>query len=79
MSVNWFRRWGWFYIPSSFPGAIVTLLAVLFCATVFVVVDRHAHSVSDTLYGIFLFFACAFLLVDWMGTRTCGTTSHRLC
>jgi hypothetical protein len=76
MSAKWFSRLGWFYIPSSFPGTIIALLAVLFCATVFVAVDRHAHSVSDTLYGIFPFFACAFLLVDWMGTRTCGTTSH---
>jgi len=76
MSAKWFSRWGLFNAPSSYPGAIIALLAVLFCATVFVAVDRHAHSVSDTLYGIFPFFACAFLLVDWMGTRTCGTTSH---
>ncbi len=47
--------------------------AVIFCATVFVAVDRHSHSVSDTLYGIFPFFVCTFLLFDWVGSRTCGT------
>jgi hypothetical protein len=73
MSDRWFSRIGWFYVPVSVPGAIVCVLAALFCATVFVAVDRHSHSVSDTLYGIFPFFVCTFLLVDWVGSRTSGT------
>jgi hypothetical protein len=76
MSNRWFSRIGWFYVPSSMPGVILWILAALFCATVFVAVDRHSHSVSDTLYGIFPFFVCTFLLVDWVGSRTCGT-DHR--
>jgi hypothetical protein len=72
MNAIWFRRIGWFHIPASVPGAIICLLAAIFCATVFLAVDRHSHSVSDTLYGIFPFFACTFLLVDWVATRTCG-------
>jgi hypothetical protein len=38
-------------------------------------VDRHSHSVSDTLYGVFPFFVCCFLLVDWVGARTSGKVS----
>jgi hypothetical protein len=49
---------------------VVCLLAVLFCLTVFRAVDRHSHSVSDTFYGVFPFFVCTFLLVDWVGGRT---------
>ena len=67
---KWFRKVGWFYLPDSIPGAIVWAAAGLFCATVFVAIDRHSHSVSDTLYGIFPFFACSFLLLDWLGRRT---------
>jgi hypothetical protein len=74
MNDKWFSRIGWFYAPVSIPGAIVCVLAALFCATVFVAVDRHSHSVSDTLYGIFPFFVCTFLLVDWVGSRTSGTS-----
>jgi hypothetical protein len=70
MKKPWFKRWGWFYLPVSVPGVALGLLAALFCLTVFTAVDRHSHSVSDTLYGIFPFFACTFLLLDWIGSRT---------
>jgi 4-amino-4-deoxy-L-arabinose transferase-like glycosyltransferase len=70
MKTQWFRRFGWFYVPVSVPGMVVWLIAALFCLTVFRAVDRHSHSASDTLYGIFPFFVCAFLLLDWIGSRT---------
>jgi hypothetical protein len=43
---------------------------VLFCVTVFRAIDRHSHSVSDTLYGVFPFYICTFLLLDWLGRKT---------
>ena len=70
MKTNWFKRCGWFYVPVSVPGSCVTLFALLFCMTVFRAVDQHSHSASDTLYGVFPFFVCTFLLLDWIGTRT---------
>jgi hypothetical protein len=70
MKTIWFRRFGWFHLPISIPGAILCLLAALFCFTVFIAVDRHSHSVSDTLYGVFPFVVCTFLLLDWIGERT---------
>ena len=72
VKLHWFKRLGWVYVPVSFPGAVIWLLAALFCLTVFQAVDRHSHSASDTLYGIFPFFVCAFFLVDWIGNRACG-------
>jgi hypothetical protein len=70
MKTEWFKRFGWFYVPVSVPGVVVCLLAAVFCVTVFAAVDRHSHSVSDTLYGVFPFFVCTFLLLDWIGGRT---------
>jgi hypothetical protein len=70
MKKAWFKRFGWFYVPVSVLGAVVCLLALLFCLTVFRAVDGHSHSVSDTLYGVFPFFVCTFLLIDWIGGRT---------
>ena len=75
MKTKWFKRVGWFYVPVSVPGAIVCVLAALFCLTVFRAVDVHSHSVSDTLYGIFPYFVCAFLLVDWVANRTSNPTA----
>ena len=70
MKTPWFKRLGWFYLPTSVPGTIAWLFAALFCYTVFRAIDRHSHSVSDTLYGVFPFFVCTFLLLDWIGNRT---------
>jgi hypothetical protein len=66
----WFKRVGWVYLPVSAPGGIITLAVLAFCAQVFLAVDRHSHSVSDTLYGVFPFFASSFLLFDWIAGRT---------
>jgi hypothetical protein len=49
-------------------------MALLLCINVFVVIDRHSHSASDTLYGVFPYFASSFLLLNWLASRTgCGT------
>jgi hypothetical protein len=75
MNIKWFKRFGWFYVPVSVSGAVMSLLAVLFCLTVFRAVDSHSHSVSDTLYGVFPFFVCTFLLLDWIAGRTSSPTA----
>jgi hypothetical protein len=68
----WCKRWGWFYRPVTFAGVIITLLPLAFCADVFIAVDRHSHSVSDTLYGVYPFFVTTFLLWSWVAGRTAG-------
>ena len=70
MNHAWFKRFGWFHFPISIPGCVVCFAAAAFCVNVFLAIDRHSHSVSDTLYGVFPFFACTFLLVDWIGRST---------
>jgi hypothetical protein len=70
MKTRWFNRWGWFYYPVSLPGFVITLAALTFCVQVFWAVDRKSHSVTGTLYGVFPFFICTFLLVEWIAQRT---------
>lgn len=48
------------------------LLALAFCGQAFIAIDRHSHSVSDTLYGFFPFAAPTFLLLMWVAERTSG-------
>jgi hypothetical protein len=68
--MSWFKPWGWIHRPASVPGAIVTLLAGLFCVNVFIAIDRHSHSASDTLYGIFPFWVPALMLLEWVASKT---------
>lgn len=70
----WFRRTGWFHVPVSLPGVIVTLGALAFCVQVFWAVDRNSHSVTDTLYGVYPFIIPT-LLLDWVASRTCAPVS----
>ncbi len=70
MTHAWFRPWGWLHRPVSWQGWLAVVLAVLFCVQVFTAIDRHSHSASDTLYGVFPFFVCAFLLLEWLASHT---------
>ena len=79
MNVHWFRRWGWVYLPASWQGSTLVVLALAFCVQVFVAVDRHSHSVSDTLYGIFPYFACCFLLLNWVASNTSAEKGSQVC
>ncbi len=73
MKSSLFTRVGWFFLPCSVAGCVLYLLGAGFCATVFVAVDRHSHSVSDTFYGIYPFFVATFLLLDWIARRVSET------
>jgi hypothetical protein len=76
MNNPWFKRFGWFYRPNSWQGAAILILAVIFCVQVFVAIDRHSHSVSDTLYGVFPYFACCFLLLNWVAANASDLKSE---
>jgi hypothetical protein len=70
MKLNWFKKLGWIYIPISFIGTLLFLVVLYLCVTVFLAIDRHSHSVSDTLYGIFPYFVSAFTILFWIAANT---------
>jgi hypothetical protein len=72
MNARWFREWGWFHRPIAWPGWLALLLTLLFCLQVFIAIDGHSHSVSDTLNGIFPYWVSAWTLLGWMASRSCG-------
>jgi hypothetical protein len=79
-SETWFKPLGWIYRPASWQGILLVILALAFCVNVFIAIDRHSHSASDTLYGVFPYFACCFLLLNWIAsnTSTSGRDSDRI-
>lgn len=72
MHRTWFRPWGWIYRPVSWQGVLLFLVVILFCMQVFVAIDHHSHSVSDTLYGIFPYFVPTLMLLNWVASKTSG-------
>ena len=70
--MRWFKPAGLLFVPRSVAGWAATVLATAFCAQVFIVIDSHSHSVSDTLYGVFPFWAPTLLGLAWIADRTGG-------
>jgi hypothetical protein len=54
----------------AWPGWLAVLLTAVFCEQVFVAVDRHSHSVSDTFYGIFPYVLPALGILGWVASKT---------
>jgi hypothetical protein len=70
MKPVWFKPWGWIYRPISWQGILIALLILAFCVQVFLAVDGHSHSVSDTLYGIFPYVIPALMVQNWVASKT---------
>jgi uncharacterized membrane protein len=50
----WFKakRYGYGWYPATWQGWVVLAAAIAAMTSVFVGIDQHSHSVSDTLIGI---------------------------
>ena len=70
--MRWFRPMGLLFVPVSPLGWMVTLLALAFCAHIFLFFDQRSHSVTDLLYGIFPFWVPTLLSVAYIADRTGG-------
>jgi len=70
MKHPWFKPWGWIYQPVAWPGWLALILTLVFCVQVFVAVDRHSHSASDTLYGVFPYIVPALGILGWVASKT---------
>ena len=74
MTRRWFKPWGWIYLPVSVEAVLLVALALIFCGQVFIAVDRHSHSASDTLYGIFPYVVPCLILLHWVASKTSSTS-----
>jgi hypothetical protein len=77
MKKGWFKEWGWVYQPISWQGWFCFLLTLAFCVQVFTAIDRHSHSASDTLYGIFPYVVPAFGILGWIASKTKETSRKK--
>jgi len=68
--MNWFKRYGWIYIPIQPEGVIVTILAIVFMIPVCTAVVRNGHSVTDDMYHIFVYASCTAFWWKWIADKT---------
>ena len=52
------------------PLIVLVLLTIVFCVQVFLAIDRHSHSVSDTFYGIFPYVVPSLIVLNWIASKT---------
>ncbi len=72
MNVNWFKRNGIFFIPSSTVGWIILLIGVTYAVYTFIDIDSRSHSVSDTLINFIfnlLLIGAVYSLIAYLTTR----------
>jgi len=55
---------------ATWQGWGLAVIAAAFCVQVFLAVDNHSHSVSDTLYGVFPFVGLCLVLLNWVASKT---------
>ena len=70
MKQQWFKTFGWVYLPVSPFGYAVTLLAIVFMIPVSMAIFRNGHSVSDDLYELFVYGTCTTFWWKWVAEKT---------
>ena len=70
MKYVWFKKTGWLYHPTSFIGWLITIVTIILCVQVFIAIDSHSHSVSDTFYGVFPYIVSYLVVAGWIASNT---------
>ena len=66
----WFKKWGWIYRPTNVVGWMLCVIVLAMIVRVFIVVDMHSHSASDTLIGVFPWALIAIATLGWIASKT---------
>ncbi len=70
MKTIWFKKAGWLYVPVHPMGLVITLAAIIFLVPIWLAVNRSEHSVSDSLYQMFVYGTCTAFWWKWVAEKT---------
>jgi hypothetical protein len=73
MKLNWFTRKGIIYLPAAVTGWVILVIAFAYAVYTFIDIDRHSHSVSDTLIN----FVFNLLIIGLVYTLVAYFTEKR--
>lgn len=63
---KWFKKLRGSYIPISWQGWLTYIPYVSFLVITFIAVNRSESSVSDVIFGIFPYWICAAIVMQWL-------------
>jgi membrane protein DedA with SNARE-associated domain len=72
MNIKWFQRKGPLFFPVSLVGWLIAIAAIGYCVYLFIDIDRHSHSVSDTLMNFVvssLIVAVAYSIIAFFTSK----------
>jgi hypothetical protein len=72
MKLNWFKRNGIIYFPTSIIGWIILLIGFAYSIYAFIEIDSRSHSVSDTLINFvfrLLIIIAVYSLIAYLTSR----------
>ena len=70
MNPIWFKRFGWAYLPITFMGMAVTILAIAFLIPVFASFVRNSQAAGDERYRLFVYTTCIAFWWKWIAEKT---------
>jgi len=75
--MNWFKQYGWIYLPVSAEGMLITMLVVVYMVPICMAVLRNGHSVTDDLYKIFVYASCTAFWWKWVAEKTSSKNNEK--
>jgi hypothetical protein len=66
----WFKPVRGSYLPNSWQGWLTYIPFIYWLAVTFVVIDRHTHSVGETIIGIVPFWVSGVVVMHWVAKAT---------
>jgi hypothetical protein len=73
MELNWFKRNGIIFIPTTLVGWIILLAGVAYSVYTFIDIDSRSHSASDTLINFvfrLLIIIAVYSLIAYLTSRS---------
>ncbi|KAA2244644.1 hypothetical protein F0L74_01325 [Chitinophaga agrisoli] len=70
MKQHWFKKQGWIYIPTSIPGSLLTIFALVLVGWCCWTIDRSTRSLPDALIHFFGYFTCVAFWWKWIAEKT---------
>ena len=65
-----FNKKGWIYLPASAAGWIITVIYCFVSVYTLVAIDRHYHSLINSLIRFFPYFISYSVVLFWIACNT---------
>ncbi|MBK7182872.1 MAG: hypothetical protein IPH89_07990 [Bacteroidetes bacterium] len=69
---RWFLRIGWFHLPLTFMGWLISIFAITISIIMYVVVSYKSTSTMDSVISVFPYVICIFAVRHWIASNTCN-------